>query len=168
MTLGPLVATIAAGLIYTLSPTSSSGAWIGYQTLGGIGVGLCFQAPIMAGQALAKNDDISTTTALLMFFQTLGGALAVSAGQAAFSNELIKSLIKNVPDADPAMVLARGAIDIRKIFPESQVPGIIQAYMNGLKVSFILVIALLACSTLVGLATPWINIKTRAKPAVAK
>ncbi|KAK5275670.1 hypothetical protein LTR16_012249, partial [Cryomyces antarcticus] len=70
MIAGPVIATIAAGMIYTFEIGSSSAVWIGYQALAGIGIGLCFQAPIMAGQALAKPEDVSTTTALLMFFQT--------------------------------------------------------------------------------------------------
>jgi hypothetical protein len=90
MIIGSVITTISAGLTYTLSPTSTSAAWAGYQVLAGIGIGLSFSVPMMAGQALAKDEDIPTTTALLMFFQTMGGALGVSAAQAAFTNELVR------------------------------------------------------------------------------
>lgn len=121
----------------------------------------------MAGQALAKHEDVPTTTALLMFFQTMGGALAVSAAQSAFSNELVKSLARNVPSVNPGQVIAIGATEIRKVFTAEQIPGVIGAYMDGLQVAFIFTIALFGLSTLVALATPWTNIKDKAKPGVA-
>lgn len=63
---GSALATVGIGLIYTFNDHSSSGVWLGYQALTGIAVGLCFQTPIMAGQALSEPADVSTTTAILM------------------------------------------------------------------------------------------------------
>lgn len=57
---------IGCGMIYTFSTTSSSAVWIGYQVLAGFGIGFCFQAPIMAGQALSPPEDVSSTTAILL------------------------------------------------------------------------------------------------------
>lgn len=64
--LGSIMTAVGCGLLYTLSTTSGSAFWIGYQVLTGLGVGLCFQAPIMAGQALAPPEQVSTTTAVLL------------------------------------------------------------------------------------------------------
>lgn len=60
------LATIAAGLLYTLDIGTSSGKWIGYQILGGFAWGAAFQVPIVIGQATAKPDDISSTTAIIL------------------------------------------------------------------------------------------------------
>ncbi|KAF1974842.1 putative MFS transporter [Bimuria novae-zelandiae CBS 107.79] len=163
MVVGSALATVAAGLIYTLEVDSSSGEWIGYQVFIGLTVGLGFQVPVMASQALAKEEDIPTTTALIMFFQTMGGALGVSAAQTAFSNKLIASLVKKVPEVNPVQVLAVGATDIRKVFPPELLPGIVESYMDGLKVTFIFIIALWGVATIVSVAMPWINIKEALK-----
>ncbi|TKA81270.1 hypothetical protein B0A49_00224 [Cryomyces minteri] len=164
MIVGPVIATIAAGMIYTFEISSSSAVWIGYQALAGIGIGLCFQAPIMAGQALAKPEDVSTTTALLMFFQTMGGAFFVSAAQSAFSNALIKSLLVNAPTVNVVQVVAIGATELRSTFTAEQLPGILVAYMDGLKVGFALAIALAGCATVVSVFTPWTSVKGKSIP----
>jgi hypothetical protein len=36
------------------------------QVLAGIGLGSSFQVPIMAGQALAKPEDVSSVTAIML------------------------------------------------------------------------------------------------------
>lgn len=65
MIIGSCLATAGAGLISTFDPQSSPGIWIGYQILAGVAFGLSFQAPIMAAQALAADEDVATTTAIL-------------------------------------------------------------------------------------------------------
>jgi hypothetical protein len=159
MVIGSILTTVSAGLTYTLSTESNNGQWIGYQVFAGLAIGICFQAPIMAAQALAKDEDIPTTTALIMFFQTAGGALSVSAAQTVFSNEMIKSLLQNVPTVNPAQVIAVGATEIREIFGSEELSGIIQGYMDGLKVIFIFIIAMSGAATAASFAMPWINIK---------
>lgn len=63
---GAVISAIGAGLLYTLDIGSPSSRWIGYQVLAGAGLGICFQVPIMVGQALAAPEDIATVTAILM------------------------------------------------------------------------------------------------------
>jgi hypothetical protein len=65
MIIGSCLVTAGAGLVSTFDPQSSPGIWIGYQILAGTAFGLAFQAPIMAAQALAADDDVATTTAIL-------------------------------------------------------------------------------------------------------
>jgi MFS family permease len=63
---GAVLATIAAGLLYTLDIGTESGKWIGYQILGGLGWGAAFQVPIVIGQGTAAPDDISSVTAIIL------------------------------------------------------------------------------------------------------
>lgn len=71
--LGTVGATIGAGLLYTLDINSTSSQWIGYQALTGLGVGIAFQVPIIATQALSKPSDLSSATAMVLgtFFPLL-------------------------------------------------------------------------------------------------
>jgi hypothetical protein len=167
MILGSIMATTAAGLIYTLSEVSRPAEWIGYQILAGLGIGLCFQAPIMAGQALAEPKAVPVVTALLMFSQTLGGALTVSASQAAFGNELLASLRKNASGVSPSQILAMGATEVWGLHP-NEISQVVRAYMDGLQVSFIFVIGLFGVSVLASLWTPWTNIKKNTKATSGK
>jgi hypothetical protein len=64
--LGAVITCIGGGLLYTLDVGSPATHWIGYQVLAGIGLGVCFQTPIMVGQALAEPEDVATVTAILM------------------------------------------------------------------------------------------------------
>ena len=63
---GGSIATIGAGLLYTLDIGSPSSHWIGYQALAGIGVGLAIQVPIIANQAFVKVSEISSVTAVTL------------------------------------------------------------------------------------------------------
>lgn len=63
---GTVIATVAAGLIYTLDIGSSTGKWIGYQILAGIGYGSAFQVPMIIGQATASPKDLPEVTAIIL------------------------------------------------------------------------------------------------------
>lgn len=63
---GGILATIGTGLIYSLDIGSSSGQWIGYQVLAGIGTGLAIQVPIIANQAFVPMSEISSVTAITL------------------------------------------------------------------------------------------------------
>ena len=134
--------TVGAGLLYTLDKGTSSGAWIGYQALAGIGFGLGVQVPVIVGQASVAKADVSSITAMMIFFQTVAGAALVSTGQAVFANELLRSAPRYVPGVSPAAVVATGATALRSAFPAEDLPGLIRAYMTGLKDTYALAIAL--------------------------
>lgn len=49
MVFGAAIATVAAGLIYTLDIGTSEGKWIGYQIPGGVGCGFAVQILVIIG-----------------------------------------------------------------------------------------------------------------------
>jgi hypothetical protein len=152
MALGSVLGTIGTGLIFTLDIGSSSSAWIGYQALSGIGLGLGIQIAIIVAQAIVPTADISSITAIMIFFQTISGAIFVSIGQSLFANKLISTVPKLVPGVDPARVVATGATELRHAFNATQLPGLIRSYMAGLKDTYILGIALAGVAVLVSAA----------------
>ena len=154
-----MTSTLGAGLIYTLDINSSAGHWIGYQIIAGIGFGAGIQLPIIVGQALSEPGDITTSTALMLFAQTIGGALFVGAAEAAYANTLIKKLRINVPSVNPQSVITVGATEIRSSFPADVVPGIIQAEMDGVHVVFALAIAAAGIGMLFTAGAKWVNLK---------
>ncbi|KAK8192777.1 DNA repair protein RAD50 [Phyllosticta capitalensis] len=159
---GAVLATVGSGLLYTLGQESSPGEWIGYQIVAGVGIGACFQAPIMAAQALSPPEDMSSTTAQLLFFQTMGGAFMVSAAQSAFANKLVSTVRRVAPQLDPAQVVGTGATDIRRVFHGAELDAVLNAYMEGIRTAIILSIAVAGVATLVSPLVPWKSIKGKA------
>lgn len=63
---GGVLATIGSGLLYMLDTDSSTGEWIGYQIIAGVGWGLAFQIPMIAVQGTAKPKDLAAATGMLL------------------------------------------------------------------------------------------------------
>ena len=108
MTFGALILTAGCALIQTLQLHSTEAQWFGYEVLTGIGFGTAFQIPYTAVQVVLSDSDLPIGNALIVFFQALGGALAVSIGQNVLSNTLLKQL-QRIPQIDPAAVIKAGA-----------------------------------------------------------
>jgi hypothetical protein len=161
LTLGGVLTTIASGLLYTLDLNSGSGEWIGYQAIAGIGVGICIQVPIMAGQAVVDVQDLSVISAVVLFFQCMGGAVCVQAAQAVFSNTLLKEVLNRAPDLSPALIIQTGATELEEVFGSEHIAVMLDGYVTALQYCFILSIVLAAIATLVSLGSGWINLKKK-------
>lgn len=157
--LGSVPSAVGAGLLYTLEIHTSTGKWVGYQLLTGTGIGLILQIPVMVAQSIVAVPDISTVTAIILWCQTMGGAIWVSAGQAGFTNKLLERLPVLAPHVDPLAVLAIGASEIGDTFRGEDLSGVVEAYMDGLKIPFLIsVICLCMVAPLSPLAR-WGSIK---------
>lgn len=159
MILGSVISAVACGLLYTLEIDSGTGEWLGYQAMAGIGLGLIFQIPVIVGQSVVKPSDLSSTSAMILFFQTVGGAIWISAGQAGWANKMLKLIAEKVPDVSPGLVVATGASELRDVFTAEQLPGILDAYMEGIRVPIAIAIALACVSTVLAFAPRWEKIK---------
>ncbi|KIW12121.1 hypothetical protein PV08_09395 [Exophiala spinifera] len=163
MAVGSILASVGSGLLYTLEIDSGSGKWIGYQALVGIGLGLIFQIPVIVGQAVVTPSDLSSVSAIILFFQTVGGAIFISAGQSGFTNKMLEEIPKRAPGVDSGLVVATGATELRKVFDAAQLPGILSAYMEGLRVPFAIAIACACVTFLLSFAPRWESIKGKVK-----
>lgn len=141
LVVGTALGVVCTGLLYTFEIGTEQAKWIGYQVIGGVGWGIASQVPIIVVQATAPPADLAEVTAILLCFQTIGGAFMVSAAQAAFVNVLVKVLPRSAPGVNPLAVVSTGATDLRRVFPADQIPGILVAYMRGLKISFAISLA---------------------------
>ncbi|EFR00358.1 hypothetical protein MGYG_03360 [Nannizzia gypsea CBS 118893] len=148
MILGSVMVTIGSGLIYTFGLDTPASTWIGYQILAGIGGGVALQIPVIVSQALAKPEDLSSATAMILFIQTMGAAIWVSAAQTAFVNKIIQRLPHVAPLVNPGLVIKTGASELHKVFSGKDLDGVLVAYGDGLKVTFILCVALGGVSVL--------------------
>lgn len=164
MVVGGVLATIGSGLLYSLDIGTSTGKWIGYQIVGGVGWGLAYQVPINAVHGAVEPSDIASVTGVIVcewfallfldypdkksaktphlsVFQTVGGAVFVAAAQSAFVNQIIVTLAAIAPSINSALVVSTGASELRDVFTVEQMAAILPAYMTGLKVAYAISIA---------------------------
>ncbi|OQE08413.1 hypothetical protein PENVUL_c010G02443 [Penicillium vulpinum] len=160
------LATVTAGLLYTLDIGTGESKWIGYQILGGIGWGGGFQIPMTVAQSRTAPGDLASVTAIILVFQTLGGAFFVAAAQAAFINQLVVQLPTTAPDINPATLIATGATQLRAVFDTAQMPGILDTYMAAIKVTFALAIGGGVVTFIFSLFSNWRRLDTAPKGAV--
>ncbi|KAK5166658.1 uncharacterized protein LTR77_008202 [Saxophila tyrrhenica] len=148
---GSVLSTIGAGLIFTLDIGTGSGKWIGYQILAGVGSGVSFQIPIIVAQGVSEPSDVSSISAIILFFQTISGAVFISVAQVLFTNKLLEEVAANVSGVNPGAVVVTGATSLRDRWGGAQLAGILRAYMAGLKDAYSLAIALggVACAVAV-------------------
>ncbi|KAK4546220.1 hypothetical protein LTR36_002357 [Oleoguttula mirabilis] len=150
---------VGAGMLSSMKTTSSSGEWIGYQIIFGAGVGFGMQQTLIAVQTVLPKEDVPIGTALMMFCQTLGGALFISVAQNVFTNRLLSNLKEAAPGVDLALVLSTGATSLRDVIPEQYLPGVQVAYNNSVMSTFYVAVAMASFSILGSLAFEWKSVK---------
>jgi len=162
-----IITSIGAGLTTLFEPDTNHSKWIGYQVILGFGIGLGLQQPAMAVQNVLPLKQVPTATAMVIFAQTLGGAIFVAVAQAAFTNELTDSLAAEAPQIPAAQIIAIGATEVRKAVPEGLVPAVLDAYNSGLTRAF-LVATVLSSVTIIGaVVVEWKRMRSDRAPAMA-
>jgi hypothetical protein len=156
---GSAIFTVGSGLIYTLKVHSSTGTWIGYQILAGVGAGMCVQIPFIAVQVVLNKKDMPTGNATTIFFNSLGGAISISIAQHIFSNTLIKEIPKHAPGVKPETIVQAGATHIRDVVTPAQLPGVLEAYNIAVTTAYILAIACAGIAFLCSLLYEWKSVK---------
>ncbi|KAF1845631.1 MFS transporter [Cucurbitaria berberidis CBS 394.84] len=159
MLLSSVLMAIGAGLLSTFETDTNSAKWIGYQFIFGAGVGFGMQQTLIAVQATLPADDVAIGTAIIMFSQTLGGALFISVGQNVFTNQLIKNLAAVVPDLDSTLVLRTGATELKHAIPAQYLPGVLSAYNSALNSTFYVSVATASLSIVGAAFVQWKSMK---------
>lgn len=154
-----VILTIGAGLLSTLRTDSGHSKWIGYQAMFGMGVGLGMQQTMIAVQASLPLADVPTATALMMFAQTLGGAVFISVGQNVFTNQLVNNVQIDAPGVDPSLVLRVGATMLRQVVPPESLQNVLQAYNDAITQTFYVGVAMGALSIVGPLFVEWKSVK---------
>ncbi|KAL7916751.1 MFS general substrate transporter [Trichoderma velutinum] len=161
MLLGGALASVAAGLMSTLTPGSPVAAWVCYQLVNGIARGMLAQQPINAIQANLPKEQLSTGTALIVFCQNFGAAVFISISQTIFQNSLTTKLEDIVPAVDVSAVVEAGAIGFRDVVPSSQEEIVAAVYNKALITTFYLPAGLSVAVFGLAWGMGWVNIKKR-------
>ncbi|KAI8625483.1 putative MFS transporter [Xylariaceae sp. FL1651] len=157
---GSIFLTIGSGLIYTLEPDSGPGKYVGYQVFTAVGSGLVIQLNVIVAQALTPRSDVAVATAIVLFWQFIGGTLGVSTAENIMNNYIVQSLPTDNPNVTAAKVLATGANDLRTAFQDpADLAIVVNAYVRGLKAAWIFGTILTGLCFLVALCAEWRSIK---------
>jgi hypothetical protein len=159
MWFGAAIFTLGSGLLYTLTVASPAGKWIGYQILAGVGAGCCVQIPFVAVQVVTSARDMPIANACVMFFNSLGGAIAISIAQNIFVNELASEIPRYAPGVDPRVVIEAGATYVRGVVPGEMLAGVLEAYTNAITSAFVLAIATPGVAFLLSFGMEWKSVK---------
>ena len=163
--LGTAMFAIGSGLMITLQIDTSTARWVGFQIFAGAGIGIASQQAIVAAQAVLPPEAMAIGSSLMIFGQSLAGAIFVSVGNTILRNQLSSSLTEaNIPNVDVAAVLAAGATDVRKMIPLEHLHTFLSLYNDAITKVFILVIPLSVLSFLSSLPMEWKSVKAK-KPA---
>jgi hypothetical protein len=159
MLISAVLMAIGSGLLTTFEVDTGSPQWIGYQFIFGAGVGFGMQQTLVAVQTVLPAADVPIGTAIMMFSQTLGGALFISVAQNVFTNQLIKNLKTAVPDLDPAIVLVVGATELKNQIEQRYLPGVLTAYNLALTQTFYVSVATATVSIVGAAFMQWTSMK---------
>jgi len=158
MLAGATIMPIGAGLISTFTTHTNHSAWIGYQALWGIGMGLGMQQPSVAVQTVLEKKDVPTGASLVFFAQGIGGALFTSLANNLIDNAL-KQGLRTIPGIDADIVTNIGATNLRHLVPPQQLESVLVVYNLAIRRAFYIAAAVAAAAMLGALAVEWKSIK---------
>lgn len=125
------------------------------------------QLPLIAVQTVLDITDVPVGTSIIVFAQTLGGALFVSIAQSVFQNKLVEGLAEHAPSIDSSIILATGATSIQSTVAKDVLPGVTLAYNNALTMTFLVATAMAALTIIGSLSIEWKSVKGKKIDAVA-
>ena len=154
---------IGSGLITTYAVDTPFGKWFGYQVLAGAGIGAGFQGGIVTVQTVLPLEDVPVATAVISFFQSLGGALFIAVSQTVFQNGLVSAIQVQLPQLPPDALLHAGATQIRNVLARAglsdKLPEALIAYVKGLTNTYYITVACACAAFLAACCLEWKSVK---------
>ncbi|OAX82499.1 hypothetical protein ACJ72_03154 [Emergomyces africanus] len=163
MILSSVSTSIGVGLITTFTKETGHGKWIGYQVLYGFGLGAGMQHAHMAAQTVLSKLDVPVGASLVLFAQSLGGAIFIAVGQNVFTNGL-KDRLESIPGIDTSTLLSSGATTVRdNIHIPVILDRVLIQYNDSLVETFRVALALSCLGIIGALAMEWKSVKGKQK-----
>ncbi|KAF7293587.1 ABC transporter [Mycena indigotica] len=140
---GPLVAALGSGLLYTLNEFSSTGRIIGFQLILGIGLGVALQNTMVVVQAEFATEEalLSRATSVVTFTQTLGASVGLAVAGAIFAGQL-RHRLNHIPGVEvSALNAALANVEAVFSFPPSVRTQVLAAYIHSVDTVFLFSVA---------------------------
>ncbi len=163
--LGSICMAIGGGLLYSLTPSSGIGEWVGYQIIFGIGIGASLEQTNIAIQAVLPEKLVPSGTSLTVFARSFAGSLSIAVAQNTFLQSLRTNLPKVAPGLDIEALSGSGATDlltkVRKAArgDEEVVEKALLVYNNAVTRTFLVALVLGALTIVPALFVEWKSVK---------
>jgi len=118
--------------------------------------------------AALPPNDVSIGTAVLIFSQFLGGSIFICIANSVFGQQLLKKLIVDVPNIDPRLIIAAGAAGVRKVVSGVDLPGVIAAYNDAVRSTFLVCGVGAGIAAFAALGVEWKNVKGKSMMPVGE
>ncbi|KAF7585931.1 hypothetical protein BBP40_009851 [Aspergillus hancockii] len=157
MWLGLGLLTLGVGLLINLEVSANWGKILSFQIISGIGVGMNFEGPLLALQAIVGVKNTATATATIGFVRTMSTAISVVIGGVVFQNQMVKEGPKLVQYLGAELASQLGGanvtsnIELIKTLPPAQRKLVRQALFNSLRTTWIMYVAFAGVSLVAGL-----------------
>ncbi|TVY82046.1 Efflux pump roqT, partial [Lachnellula suecica] len=160
--IGPVVSIVGCGMLITLEANSSVGKWVGYQILAGGGIGIANQQGYVAVQTLLPSSQASIGSALILFVQSLAGAVFASVGNNVLRNEVLSGLLREkIPGVNVQKVLEVGATELKLLVPAQSLTRVLSVFNEAVCKVFAVAIPLAGMAFVCALGLKWVDIRAQ-------
>ncbi|OZJ02779.1 hypothetical protein BZG36_03484 [Bifiguratus adelaidae] len=159
---GGIFMTVGVGMLSTWTQYSNEGERIGYLIIAGVGFGLLFQTTVVAAQTAVAPKDLAISISLCTFCRLLGGAFGVSILGSIFNDSLAQNFAALVPNSQQ-YAEAKTSVGIIKTFPANIQPPIIECYVRGIRLIFLVSIPLAGIAFIASLLIQQHSMRTSRK-----
>ena len=108
---------------------------------------------------MSRQSEVPITTALVIFFQALGGALFIAVGQAVLQNKLIPQMLAIEPSLTARQIVMAGATGLRLLVTEDKLPAVLVAYAKSLGYTFDISVAMAGLGVMMACFVEWKSVK---------
>ncbi|KAF9779410.1 COP9 signalosome complex subunit 1 [Fusarium sp. DS 682] len=138
---GFILMAIACGLFTLLNEHSSTGRWVGFQILFGVGTGVVFTSTLPPILTSLPDSDVATATGAWTFIRNFGSIWGIAIPAAVFNNH-VNRVASEISDTRVRSLLINGGAyqHATKYFVKSLDTSpklkteVVQVYIDGLKV----------------------------------
>ncbi|KAK8023362.1 hypothetical protein PG991_006601 [Apiospora marii] len=177
---------IGAGLLSTLTQYPGTAQWIGFQVLAGFFLGAGLPLGTIAGQAKAKDEDLPSTTAMLLCESIqafpsphtdafadgalgpcrkvafcVGSSTSLGAAQSVFTNTVLKKLPFLASHGVSNNMIETGIADIRSTYPPAVVADVVAAYTDAVRAVFVIATAYAGAAVVFAAGNDWKRLKLK-------
>lgn len=137
--------TLGVGLFISLDGNPNWGKFIAFQIISGAGVGMNFDGPLLALQAISGVENTATVTSTIGFMRSLSTAVSVVIGGVVFQNQMSQegpSLVEVLGQELAGQLAGGGAtanIELINSLPSAQKAVVRLAFYKSLRSMWIMV-----------------------------
>ena len=104
---------------------------------------------------------------ILMFIQTLAGAVFLTLADVIFDTGLKSLIPKDAPNVNPETIISAGATGIRDVVSSQDLPGVLQAYATSIDYVFYMTAGLGVVIVIFAFGMGWKDVRKK-KPSPEK